>query len=301
MLPDFEGTLKKARGGDIRAFHELFAEIQPQLKSYLYRLLAGRHETDDLTQDTFVQAFQSLPSFKGRSGFKTWLFSIATHLALQWLKKKKRWVVDTPQRTRDFAHAHAEVMGLIGRTHQSSPYGEYEIREHIDFCFTCMSKTLPIEQQVALILKDVYDFRVKEIAKIMKSTEGRVKHWLHDARKTMIEVFDHQCAFVNKNGVCYQCSGLNQKFNPKQDTQQALMKIRMVNEAQDKTKTQLYKLRTELVKLINPLEARGAELHEVLLRIAGQVNEMDWHASRDEGRHKKDRHGENRVKREGKI
>jgi RNA polymerase sigma-70 factor (ECF subfamily) len=265
--------LERAQNGDIRAFQSLFLEFQPQLKSYLYRLTANRNETEDLAQDTFVLAFENIHTFRSESTLKTWVFTVATHHAMKHLKKKHRWTVDTSEKTRAFAHDHEEVMDLLLHTNQSSPQGVFEVREHIDYCFTCISKVLPIEQQVALILKDVYDFKVKEIAKIMDATQGVVKHLLHNARQTMIRIFDQQCALVAKNGVCYQCSGLNNLFNPKQNAQAELIKIKMVGEATDKDKQELYRLRTELIKGIDPLEAKGTELHEVFMKINHRVNE----------------------------
>lgn len=265
--------LERAKNGDIRAFQSLFLGFQPQLKSYLYRLTANRTETEDLAQDTFVLAFENIHTFRNEASLKTWVFTIATHHALKHLKKKKRWAVDTSTRTKDFAHDHTEVMDLLLHTNQSSPQGVFEIREHIDYCFTCISKVLPIEQQVALILKDVYDFKVKEIVQIMNATQGVVKHLLHNARQTMIHIFDQQCALVAKNGVCYQCSGLNNMFNPKQNAQAELMQLRMVREAENEDKQALYQLRTELIKGIDPLEAKGAELHEVFMKINHKVNE----------------------------
>lgn len=68
---------------------------------------------------------------------------------------------------------------------QESPEGTFDMRDHIDHCFTCMAKTLAIEKQVALILKDVYDFSVKEIAVIIDKSQDVVKHLLQDARHTM--------------------------------------------------------------------------------------------------------------------
>jgi len=55
-----------------------------------------------------------------------------------------------------------------------------------------------------------------------------VKHLLHDARKSMVNIFDNCCALVNKNGTFHQCSELNGIFNPEQDARQALLKIEMV-------------------------------------------------------------------------
>jgi RNA polymerase sigma-70 factor, ECF subfamily len=56
------------------------------------------------------------------------------------------------------------------------------------------------------MLKDVYDFSVREICLIVEKTEGVVKYLLQDGRKIMADIFDHRCALVNKNGVCHQCS-----------------------------------------------------------------------------------------------
>jgi hypothetical protein len=62
-------------------------------------------------------------------------------------------------------------------------------------------------------------------------------------------------------------------FNPKQDAQAELMKLKMVREAANKDKRELYQLRAELIKGIDPLEAKGAELHEVFMKINRRVNE----------------------------
>lgn len=269
-----EALLQSAKQGDIKAFHALFADFQPQLKSYLYRLTADRNETEDLTHDTFVMAFDHIQTFKGWSSLKTWVFTIATHHAAKRLQKKKRWYEDTLDRARIHAHTEEEWLEALMHTNRYDPYGTYDIREHIDYCFTCTSKMLPIEQQIALILKDIYSFKVKEIATIVGTTVGRVKHLLRDARQTMMRIFDDQCALVSKRGICDQCSQLNGRFNPKQDSQVVLMEIEMVRDVARKDKDDLYQLRAKLAAAINPLQASGAELHEVFMQLNQTVNEV---------------------------
>ena len=268
-----DALLARARQGDIKAFHSLFAAFQPQLKSYLYRLTADRNETEDLAHDTFIQAFDNIQAFAGRSSLKTWVFTIATHAATKRLKKKKRWREDTMEHVRRHAHAGDEAgWHALQNTHRYDPYGAFELREHIDFCFTCTAMMVPIEQQIALILKDVYDFKVKEIATIMEKTHGTVKHLLHKARTTMVRIFDDQCALVSKRGACNQCSALNGRFNPRQHTQAALMRLEMVRDAARQDKQALYELRATLVKAIDPLQATGTGLHEVFFRLGHEVN-----------------------------
>jgi RNA polymerase sigma-70 factor, ECF subfamily len=264
-------TLKKALNGDIRAFQTLFAQFQPQLKSYLYRLLADRNDTDDITHDTFVRAFDKLGTYGGKSSLKTWVFQIATNLAYDYLRTRPRWLPDAQDTSKAYALANPYIAEAFFSVHQHAPHGAYDIREHIDFCFTCIGKTLPIEQQVALVLKDMYQFSVVEIGQIMAETEGVVKHLLHDARHTMSRIFANRCALVSKTGTCHQCTELNGVFNPAQDKQAELMKLELVRASENgggraASLPELYELRAALVQHIDPLNSSGTDLQDAIMR-----------------------------------
>ncbi|HEY5750109.1 MAG TPA: sigma-70 family RNA polymerase sigma factor [Chryseolinea sp.] len=261
-----ENLLKAALSGDIRAFQTLFAEFQNPLKSYLYRLVTDRDDVEDLTHDTFIKAFANISTFHQDASLKTWVFKIATNLAYDHLRKRKRWQPDAQDRAADLAISSEEIRQVFWMVHHTSPAGAYEMKEHIDYCFTCISKTLPIENQVALILKNIYDFQVNEICLILEKTEGVIKHLLNDARDTLTDVFEHRCALVNKNGVCHQCSHLNEIFNPKQHQQEELMKLELVKASKKFNREQLFTLRTVLVKAIDPLHVSGTDLHEEMMR-----------------------------------
>ena len=267
--------------GDINEFQALFAEFQSQLKSYLYRLLTDRNDVDDLTHDTFIKAFSKLSTFNGESSLKTWVFKIGTNLAYDHLRRKKRWQPDAQDRAADLAIGSDEIRKVFWMVHDTSPYGTYEMKEHIDYCFTCISKTLPIENQVALILKDIYDFQVREICLILQKPEGVVKHLLADSRSTMTDIFEHRCALINKNGVCHQCSHINEIFNPKQDQQEELMKLELVKGSKKYNREELFALRTMLVKAIDPLGAAGTDFHESIMRcLRSAIGEKDFFEGR---------------------
>jgi RNA polymerase sigma-70 factor (ECF subfamily) len=260
-----EEVLQLALSGDINAFQTLFAEFQSQLKSYLYRLLTERNDVEDLAHDTFIRAFSKISTFNQDSSLKTWVFKIATNLAYDHLRKKKRWEADAQDRAADLAIGSEEIRQVFWMVHDTSPTGAYEMREHIDYCFTCISKTLTIESQVALILKDIYDFQTKEICLVLGKTEGVVKHLLNDARSIMTDIFEYRCALINKNGVCHQCSHINGIFNPKQNQQEELMKLELVKASKKFNREQLFELRTMLVKAIDPLHASGTDFHESIM------------------------------------
>jgi RNA polymerase sigma-70 factor (ECF subfamily) len=281
-----EQILQSAIGGDINAFHTLFSEFQNQLKSYLYRLLTDRNDVNDLTQDTFIKAFSKISTFKQESSLKTWVFKIATNLAYDHLRKSKRWQPDAQDRAADLAIGSEEIRKIFWMVHDNSPTGVYEMKEHIDYCFTCISKTLPIENQVALILKNIYDFQVKEIGLILGKTEGVIKHLLNDAKNTMTDIFEHRCALINKNGVCHQCSHINEIFNPKQNQQEELMKLDLVKASKKYNREQLFELRTLLIKAIDPLHAAGTDFHEEIMRcLRTAIGEIDFFDRKEDETH----------------
>ncbi len=170
------------------------------------------------------------------------------------------------ERAKELVLSNTGLAQSIERIAATSTAGSYDMREHIDTCFTCISKNLPIENQVALMLKDIYDFSVKEIMFILRQSEGTTKYRLQSARKTMSTIFDQRCALVNKNGVCHQCSELNRWFNPKQNQQEALMNVQFAKNDRPPAHQALYAMRVALVKHIDPLKSPGNELQEVLLQ-----------------------------------
>lgn len=112
----------------------------------------------------------------------------------------------------------------------------------------------------------MYDFSVDKICLILDKSQGVVKYLLQDARKTLITIFENHCTLISKKGVCNQCSELNGWFNPKQNQQQALMKLDLVKGSIKYNREELFGLRTRLVGAIDPLRSKGADLQEVLLK-----------------------------------
>lgn len=249
-------------------FHQEFLQFEAQLKSYLLRLTANRQDTEDLFQETYLKALMKRSDFQGKSTLKTWVFAIATNLARDYFRMRQRWPDDIQDRCRERTQSDPGKVAAMQQLVAQSPAEQYEFREHIDYCFTCVAKALEIEQQLVLILKDIYRFTVSEIMMILKLSEGRVKYLLSESRRLMIDIFDKRCVLVSKKGVCYQCSEINGFINPKQDERRQQLAIKMIREAENgASKEHLFDLRTALVQQIDPLNAPGTDLHLYLLEL----------------------------------
>jgi RNA polymerase sigma-70 factor, ECF subfamily len=237
-----------------------FQGTMTQLKSFILRITASAADAEDIVQDTYLKATEKLDSFRGESSLKTWIFTIASNLAKDNLRARKRWVENVTDITRQAAMSNSKFFQESMSIRLNSTQGQFEIKEHIAFCFTCISKSLPLEQQICLLLKEVYEFKVNEIALIADLTEAMVKYYLHTGRSKMINIFEGRCALINKEGICHQCSELNGIFNPKQKFQEEVVKIEMAKEAGKSDKERLFDLRMQLVREIDPFESKAAEL-----------------------------------------
>ncbi|MFZ1687747.1 MAG: sigma-70 family RNA polymerase sigma factor [Flavobacteriales bacterium] len=247
-------------GTDIHDLTTEFQSFRAVLKSYILRITANRQDAEDIVQEAFIKAHEKLASFQGGSSLKTWVFAIASNIARDHLRSVKRWPEHVGDIVKDAAMNNPGFLRESLAIRQTSPHGAFEIREHIALCFTCVAKSLPLEQHIAVMLKEVYAFTVKEIAQIIDNTEAMVKYYLQAGRSRMIEVFDHRCALVNKNGVCHQCTELNGIYNPKQNAQEELVKIGMARDAERKDKEHLFDLRMKLVGELDPFNSPACEL-----------------------------------------
>ncbi len=237
-----------------------FELARTPLKSYLLRITASAEDAKDIAQDTFIRASQKLDTFRGDSSVKTWIFAIASNLAKDNLRAKKRWTENVTDICKAKALANPEYFPQVMSIQATSPHGQFEVKEHITFCLTCISKTLPLEQQICILLKEIYDFKVSEIAQILNTTEAMVKYYLHTSRAQMINIFDGRCALINKEGACHQCSELHGIFNPKQDFEVEKNKIEMAKLVDKGDKQHLLDLRLKIMKEIDPFKSKGSDL-----------------------------------------
>lgn len=124
----------------VELFNQEFEGILGSLKSYLLRITASVQDVEDLVHDTYLKALDKLSTFRGESSLKTWLFTIASNLAKDNLRFQKRWTEDVTDVCKQEALANRQFFQEAMQISATSPQGLFEIKEHIVFCFTCISK-----------------------------------------------------------------------------------------------------------------------------------------------------------------
>jgi RNA polymerase sigma-70 factor, ECF subfamily len=158
-----------------------------------------------LLQECWLRGQRGIGAFQGDPiALKAWWFSIGSHLALDYLRQRKRWREEAQligEQQTDSNPLELEKLAAV----LSEPDFRYEVREHIAFCFTCIARTLDPTEEAALLLREVFEFSNAEAARMLDLSEPAFRHRLSSARGKMIETFHGLCQLVNKTGRCYQC------------------------------------------------------------------------------------------------
>ena len=177
--------LEATRTGDQDAFAELVGRYRNQLTGYIYRMTNDYDGAVDLAQETFVRLYRAVDRYQTNHAFSTYLYRIATNLAISELRKRKRrklvsltgfFQATERGETREFDPA--DERPLIDRE-----LVESERRQAVQRAIS----TLPEKYRAPLILRDVEGRSYEEIARILQTSEGTVKSRISRARDFLRE------------------------------------------------------------------------------------------------------------------
>jgi RNA polymerase sigma-70 factor (ECF subfamily) len=174
--------IERLRAGEAAAFDRLVRERSGDIYALLYRLTDDAEEARDLTQETFLRAFQHIDRFRGEAGLKTWLYRIAINQARnrwRWWRRRKRAAtlsLDAPDRERE------QTLGArLRSTETSDPEQETLAREREMALRAALAK-LATPYREAVILRDVEGLSYEEIAAALEISVGTVKSRLSRGR-----------------------------------------------------------------------------------------------------------------------
>jgi RNA polymerase sigma-70 factor, ECF subfamily len=172
--------------GDAAAFPELFRRFGARIHQYVRRLLGG-HEAraEEITQDVFVQVFRFRERYRPESRLSTWIFTIATNLCLNELRRPERQLrVDLwdDRRTPDEQSEGPSLPDREGVTPEEGAASR-ELAEALEVAIA----GLPPKQRAALLLSRVDGLAYRDVAAALGSTEGAIKALLFRATHALKE------------------------------------------------------------------------------------------------------------------
>jgi RNA polymerase sigma-70 factor (ECF subfamily) len=172
--------LEATRVGDEDAFAELVSRYRNQITSYIYRMTNDYDGAVDLAQETFVRVYRAAERYQTSYAFSTYIYRIATNLAISELRKRKR---------RKLVSLTGFFQSKDGSEPQefnppdNAPLPDVELVDtERRLAVQRAISTLPEKYRAPLILRDVEGRSYEEISRILQASEGTVKSRISRAR-----------------------------------------------------------------------------------------------------------------------
>jgi len=170
--------------GDRDKFRMLVEKYQQMVFRTSMGFLHNKDDSDDLTQDIFIQAYESLNKFKGDSAFSTWLYRIAVNASLNKVRRSPLKLI--LQRFGNPSTNKNEKENPIPVSDNEDPESILIRHEHIEWVQRALD-ALPENQHTAIVLSKYDDLSQKEIAEIMGISESAAEALLFRAKKNLRE------------------------------------------------------------------------------------------------------------------
>ncbi|GEL76125.1 RNA polymerase sigma factor SigX [Tenuibacillus multivorans] len=156
------------------SFQELYDEFHQDLYQFIFYMVKDKPTTEDLVQEVYIRVLQSYDTFAGKSSQKTWLFSIARHVTIDFFRKQGR---------RKKRHADGfdfEQHGNLLKDNKPTPEELAEKSEEVQMMYQCLDKCSN-DQRMVIILRYIQQMSIKETADILNWSTSKVKTTQHRA------------------------------------------------------------------------------------------------------------------------
>jgi RNA polymerase sigma-70 factor, ECF subfamily len=170
------------QAGDQAAFQDLFQKFSPRVLQYARRFIGSQARAEEVTQDVFVQVFRFRQRYRPESRFSTWLFTIATNLCLNELRRPERQLrVDLwDRRDAEEWREGPQLADPEAITPEEGASGR-ELARQLETAVGA----LPAKQRAALLLSRVDGLAYRDVAEALGCTEGAVKALLFRATQSL--------------------------------------------------------------------------------------------------------------------
>ena len=183
LLMDDLKIIESCLLGNTQAFSRLIDNYKSMVYNLAYRMSNNPHEAEDISQEAFLRAYQSLAHFNPSFKFSTWLYQITLNIVRDKYKKKEINYVslDTPVETDD-SEFYPQPADLT-----NNPEKIISQRENLQVIQQAIY-SLPLKYREVLVLRHLQDLSYIEIANILKLPAGTVKIRLYRAREQLRKI-----------------------------------------------------------------------------------------------------------------
>jgi RNA polymerase sigma-70 factor (ECF subfamily) len=170
-------AIQRAQNGDNAAFEYLYRSHSRHVYSVCLGILKNTADAEDMTQQVFLQLFRKIGTFRGESGFSTWLHRVTVNVVLMQLRRKKPTEILVEDLDRTGVDSESRPEHNVRDTSMMSLVDRLNLRRAV--------RELPSGYKRHFLLYDLLGYEHKEIARYLGCSTGSSKSRLHKARRRL--------------------------------------------------------------------------------------------------------------------
>ena len=178
MKNDDAKWVERILAGDADAFTTLVKKYEKQVHAFVWRRVKDYHVAEEITQDTFLKAYEKLGTLKDPNRFSGWLYMIATRRFLTWLEEKSIPMQSLEAMSRAEVEALFYAQYTVAQTEKLATEKQREIVQYL-------LQKLPAHERTAVVLHYLSEMTCEEIGNFLGISSSTIKSRLHRARKRL--------------------------------------------------------------------------------------------------------------------
>ncbi|OZM57166.1 RNA polymerase sigma factor SigX [Lottiidibacillus patelloidae] len=164
-------------------FNELYEKFHQEIFRFLVYMVKDKQHAEDLVQEVYIKVLDSYDRFRGQSSERTWIYSIARHVAIDWLRKQQR------RKKRGFFQAEIDDEQFIIKDDAPLPEELLTQSETMKAIYQAL-ENCTVDQKTVVILRYIQGLSISETAQTLNWSESKVKTTQHRAIKRLKKLFD---------------------------------------------------------------------------------------------------------------
>lgn len=177
-----EALVDRIRGGDRAAFDEIYQRYFKRVYAFLDKRLRNRWDTEETTQEVFINVFSSLGGYRGDAPFAAWIFGLTRRTLAARFRRKRHPMVPWTDEDEDRSSASLTGTGQA----EATPLENYEYNERASQIVRTLESEISDEQRTVFELHHLESIPIAEIARSLSKSEDSVKSNLYRTRKLLL-------------------------------------------------------------------------------------------------------------------
>ena len=174
--------IDRVREGDRGAFDEIYRRYFKRVYGFLDKRLRNRADTEETTQEVFINIFSSLDTFRGEAPFAAWVFGLTRRTLASRFRRKQHPTVPL----YDEEDEHGLSNHAVGSSTEASPLENYELMELAAHLAHSLEREVTPEQRQLFELHHLQSMPIAEIARSLSKSEDSIKSNLYRTRKVLL-------------------------------------------------------------------------------------------------------------------